>query len=94
MKLKQKSALQSVELHTSIIILRTTEEKPPQVNDICGFREPKEPTPLQEEGEIKKKKKQPPAARHPLRFEVHLSHETQPRLTSKRELQWLNACQP
>lgn len=41
----------------------------------------------------KRKKKQPPAAKHPLRFEVHLSHETQPRLTSKGELQWLNACQ-
>ena len=27
------------------------------------------------------------AARHPLRFEVHLSHETQPCLTSKRALQ-------
>lgn len=56
MKLKQKSALQSVELHTSEIIL-TTEEKLPQVNDISRFREPKEPTPLQEEGGIKKKKK-------------------------------------
>lgn len=74
MKLKQKSALQSVELHTSVIILRTTEEKPPQVNDISGFREPKEPTPLQEEGEIKKKSRQQPGIHSALKYICHMKH--------------------